>query len=182
MSVKYFAPLKGLPGIKKPAKPKPPNKPKLAQTDDPYFLSFAYRMEPGPSSKEVRDAVNLFFNLKKDYPAITLPEAIYWHLCLKYQVGFTYQAQFQGGRAQMGGAVPDFFLEDYRMVILVNGLYFHDNPAQEEKDLQLIQQMKVGTIDGMHVNGVVRISDIRIQSQQRDVLFQLSLAGIEIYP
>ena len=182
MSVKYFAPLKGLPGIAKPAKPKPPNKPKLAQTDDLYWLSFAYRVEPGPSDKSVRDIVNLFFQLKRDYPAITLPEAVFWYLCTKYQVEFVYQQDFNGGRAQLGGAVPDFWLPEVRVIILVNGLYYHDNPAQEERDLVLIQQMKMGTIDGAPINAVVRVSDIRIQSMQRDTIFQLALAGVEQYP
>lgn len=182
MSVKYFAPLKGLPGIAKPAKPKPPNKPKLAQTQDLYWLSFAYRIEPGPSDKGVRDMVNLFFDLKETYPAITLPEAICIYLCMKYQVDYVYQQEFNGGRAQLGGSVPDVWLPDYRVIILVNGLYFHDNPQQEEKDLVIIQQMKQGTIDGAPINAVVRISDIRIQSMQRDVVFQLALAGVEQYP
>lgn len=179
---RYFAPLKGLPGIRKPAKPKPPNKPKLAQTNDPYWLSFAYRITPGPSDKFVRDAVNLFFNLQKTYPAITLPEAVYWQLCLKNQVEFTYQAIFNGGRAQLNGGVPDFWLPDYRMVILIQGIYWHLQPQARERDLALIQAMKQGTIDGAPINGVVQVSDIRIQSLQRDEIFQLSLVGIEIFP
>lgn len=178
----YFKKLPGLPGIRKPAKPKPANKPKLAQVDNLYWLSFAYRVAPGPSDKSVRDIVNLFFELQKTYPAITLPEAVYYYLCTKNQVEFVYQAGFNGGRAQLSGGVPDFWLPEYRMVILIQGIYWHLQPDQRERDLALVQAMRQGTIDGQPINGVVQVSDIRIQSMQRDEIFQLSLVGIEVFP
>jgi hypothetical protein len=168
--------------LRAPAQPKPPPKPKLAQTDDPYWLSFAYRIEPGPADKSVRDIVNLLFQLKPTYPSITLPEAVFWYLCVKGGVNFVYQADFNGGRADLGGAVPDFWLEDYRIVILINGLYWHDNAAVAERDLQEVQRMSHGTIDGAPINAVVRISDMRIQSLQRAAVFALALTGVEQYP
>lgn len=182
MTGRYFKPITSIAKSNGPAKLKPPPKPKLAQTQDPYWLSFAYRLCPGPSDKEVQNIVNLFFRLKADYPAITLPEACFWYECDKHQTAFTYQQDFNGGRAQLGGGVPDFWLPQERIIILIQGLYWHERPEVKERDAVLIAQMKRGTVDGAPINGVVQVADERIQSCQRSEIFKLALAGIENYP
>ena len=78
--------------------------------------------------------------------------------------------------------MPDFWLPDYRIIILIDGLYWHDNPAAEARDAPLIMAMERGTIDGQPINAVVRISDIKIQSCARDEVFDLALVGISSFP
>jgi hypothetical protein len=158
-------------------------KPTLAQSIDPQRLSFMYRIEPGPSSKEGVDIVNLMFRLQAgDYPAITLPEVIYWYLCEKYQTAFVYQEDFAGGRKEVGGAVIDFLLPDYGVAVYVNGMFWHSKLDVAERDLAAMITVVGETVGGVKVSSAVRVSDLRLQSLERDDVFKLSVAGIENYP
>jgi hypothetical protein len=157
-------------------------KPTLAQSIDPEKLSYMYRIAPGPSSKEVVDIVNLLFRLQAgDYPAITLPEAIFYYLCEKYQVEFIYQADFLGGRNDIGGAVIDFLLPEYGVVIYINGVWWHSKPDVIERDLAATIAVVGEVIGGVKVSSAVRVSDLKLQSLERDDVFKLAVAGIEDY-
>lgn len=157
-------------------------KPVLAQMIDQERLAYMYRVEPGPSSKEVVDIVNTLFRLQRNgYPSMTLPEAIYWHLCEKHQVAFVHQADFSGGR-ELGGAVIDFLLPDFGVVVYVNGIYWHEKPDVMERDLEAMIAVIGQTVAGVKVSSAVRLSDLRLQSLEREDVFKLSLAGVERYP
>ena len=156
-------------------------KPALAQTIDPQRLSYMYRVEPGPSSKEVQDIVNLLFKLQAGgYPAMTLPEAIYWYLCEKFQVEFVYQSDFGGGR-ELGGAVIDFLLPDFGVAVYVNGVWWHSKLEVVERDLAAMIAVVGQVVAGVKISSAVRVSDLRLQSLEREDVFKLSLAGVERY-
>lgn len=158
-------------------------RPKLAQAIDPERLSFMYRVEPGPSSKEVQDIVGLLFRLQaNEFPSMTLPEAIFYYLCQKYQVEFLYQEQFSGGRKEIGGAVIDFLLPDYGVVVYVNGAWWHSKLEVVERDLAATIAVVGEVVSGVKITAAVRVSDLKLQSLERDDIFKLAVAGIESYP
>ena len=158
-------------------------KPVMRHIFDREMLSYMYRVEPGPGSKEVVEIVQRFFQLRQSiYPAMTLPEGIYYYLCEKHEVEFIYQEDFLGGRKEIGGAVFDFVLPDYGVVVYINGLFWHEKPDVKERDLAAMMMVIGETVAGVKISSAVRVSDVRIQSIERNDIFRLSLSGVEVYP
>jgi len=92
-----------------------------------------------------------------------VPEyAIFWALERAYAV-FSFQTSLLGGRLQLGGVVADFIITEPvpRLIIRVQGEYFHYEQGEERKGRDLIQK------EALHSQGY-DVIDIDAEDALRD--------------
>lgn len=65
----------------------------------------------------------------------TEPEKVIYYALKKRGIDFEFQSKMMGGRDTKGGAVVDFYIPSYGIIINVQGEYWHLNrPGTEERD------------------------------------------------
>ena len=75
----------------------------------------------------------------------TLPEYNIARTLDKMGLAYEFQTSFMGGRYIAGGAISDFYLPGYSLVITVLGTYWHSTPEVRAKDkLQSIALLSRG--------------------------------------
>jgi len=109
----------------RPAKPAKP-RPKKIKWDDEVVVH--RRGIPKPEEDLERRAV------PKSEVFGTLPERIVYKELLKRHVYFDFQSSFMGGRLELGGVVADFILPEAKVIIRIQGEYWHTGLAAEAKD------------------------------------------------
>jgi multisubunit Na+/H+ antiporter MnhB subunit len=75
----------------------------------------------------------------------TLPELAVRYELTRLGIYYEEQVPFFGGREAAGGAVTDFYIPAYALVLSVIGIYWHESPARRAQDLlQRIALFSVG--------------------------------------
>lgn len=75
--------------------------------------------------------------------------AVYWAL-LALRIPFQYQASRMGGRQVKGGLVADFEIPDRRLIIQVQGVYFHYEFGRAQQIRDVMQKAALESM-GMNV-------------------------------
>lgn len=145
---------------------------------DAQARELAYRLCNGPGDE--RSIARFHLNRKNgDRPRATLPESITaWYLN-KFREPYEEQGDIAGGRARREGAVIDFWLPIRRLVLLVHGDYWHDDPATRERDFDQKQRLLTSDIAGIPIDNVITIWESGLLSCQRETHVRNAIAGIE---
>lgn len=141
----------------------------------------AYYSLCGEQEERARLANRLARELR-NYPAITLPEAIMMQLLEDRHLAYSYQSAFDGGRQELGGLVVDFVVlqAGTAIAVLVNGDYWHSLPAQRERDLETKEQVLGQEFQGNVITHGLEIWESTLLGCNRERAVELLLVGIEV--
>lgn len=118
--------------------------------------------------------------IQSELPDATIPEAIAYYFLQTRDVIFYYQSSHLGGRAVLGGLVPDFVVATgggHGYVWLIQGDYWHGQQSVIEHDIRALRQLDDVTISGVEILDVVEIWETDIYTHYPSV-FELALDGI----
>jgi hypothetical protein len=118
--------------------------------------------------------------LMGQYPAAPLTELITYDWLRGSGIGFVYQAQLYGGRASLGGVLPDFLVEDGGQwnVFQIQGTFWHSYKVNQGQDAGEKLKMIGQTYGGRRIGRVTGVWEQRIYRNRPDVFLQ-ALAGYE---
>jgi hypothetical protein len=176
-----LTPLKGLPKLpklyglrrrKRRFHPLPLTPPKLDLVSS-EISELARRLKDETLARRV-------LRLRERFVQATIPELVVYDWLSRQGHRFWYQVEFNGGRRQLGGLVPDFVVAvgGQAMVWQVQGEYWHTLQAQKERArqvrLSLMGQIVMGNRRARKVIDLWE-SDIY---RKRPQIFQMALAGL----
>ena len=104
----------------------------------------------------------------------SMPEWIVFRWLTDHAVEFEYQAPLEGGRLTIGGAVADFILPPHRLVLRVQGEYWHYGDV-EKVAIDILQKERL-LRDGWNV---VDLRERDLQDRPNYILEQ-ALLGIDL--
>lgn len=166
--------------IRKAKKIKPPPRPRTepitADMSDKEKRAF-YNTCGEPEEK--RSIIMRFRSLLEEFPAITYPEAITYYLLEKRKIEFSFQSSLDGGRAELGGLVADFLLDNggAGLAIQVHGNYWHSKPEVRERDI-LYNELIIGRVwNGIVITQVVEVWESKLMSCDREEVIDKALLG-----
>jgi len=182
----------GVPALKRPKgigvrhRPRLPSMPKTPQVE-PVTAAMdertkrAYYALCGEETRRAEIA-NRFAKLLLEFPAMTLPEAIFYILLQEREVSFDYQSAFDGGRAELGGYVVDFVLRmgSYALAVLVNGDYWHTLPSQVLRDFATKERVTGQYFEDLLIAQTLEVWESTLLSCDRERAVDLLLIGIEV--
>lgn len=180
-----------IPKVKKPAG--------VIRTRKPKKLPAPARIKPETLTAEMNDTekrayynmcgdpeerkkiVERFTALKRDEPAMTLPEAIFYYGLEKRERKFFYQTSIEGGRTELGGMVVDFIVDmgGIGLGVLVNGDFWHSKPEQRMRDLETRLRVIGMNYQGLIITDCLEIWESVLMSCMRDEAIDALLNGIE---
>ena len=145
-----------------------------------YKYLFSSFSKKGQNHLKLEREIETHLNRKRgSRPLSTLPESIVaWYLN-KFRESYEEQGEIAGGRTRRNGVVIDFWLPIRRVVILVNGDYWHGKPEKREKDLSQRQRLVNSDIGGIKIASIVVVWESGLLSCQREQHVRNALAGIE---
>jgi len=98
---------------------------------------------------------------------MTTPERAVYNALLKLQIPFEFQSKLMGGREVKGGAIADFYLSDYGLVISVIGEYFHyGRPDVEARDMMQNISLSTQGINTIYIDAEDALRDARYYVEQ----------------
>jgi hypothetical protein len=122
--------------------------------------------------------------LQLEYPSGTVPELVTmdWLQASKYK--FIFQGMLYGGRAAIGGLVPDFVVDTGAMDGMawqIQGDYWHSKRSVEKQFRDNADNMRLlgQTVGGIRIGKVIPIFESDIYNRRTQV-FQYALAGLSL--
>lgn len=147
------------------------------QVVDSRVREIARRFTDFPDAERV--AAGAIEITKREQDA-TIPEAIAYYYLENRDVVFYYQSSHMGGRAVLGGLVPDFVVASgggSGYVWLIQGNYWHGQNEVVQHDLRALRALNNVTISGVEILDVVEIWEDDIYMFYPSV-FDLAMDGI----
>lgn len=116
-----------------------------------------------------------------NYPAASIPELVTLDWLRARNYPFTFQAALWGGRATLGGSVPDFVIDvgGGAVVWRVQGEYWHTRPGKRARDATEAAMMLGQQFEGRRITAVVDLWENDIYDRRPDIyLYGLSGVGL----
>lgn len=111
----------------------------------------------------------------------TIPELVVYDWLTENHISFSFQAFVYGGRNKRGGVVPDFLVwpGGRGMAWFIDTNYWHSLPEKQASDAADRLRILGAVIEGIRIEKVVTLWEDNVY-QQRPIVFQLALAGVEL--
>jgi hypothetical protein len=122
--------------------------------------------------------------LQQEYPNGTVPELCCMDWLQTSKHTFIYQGMLYGGRAAMGGLVPDFVVDVGAldgMAWQIQGDYWHGQRSVEKQFRDQADNMRLlgQIVGGIRIGKVLGLWESDIYSR-RELVFQYALAGLSL--
>lgn len=128
----------------------PPRRRALIPVFGASRLRFAKSLNYARIKREVLGAINKLDSVQRAMipEGATLPEIMIAYALIQMGISFQAQNVYSGGRLRLGGAIVDFivYLGSTRLVIRVQGDYWHSLPGRVQKDAVSLLRLRARRI------------------------------------
>lgn len=114
---------------------------------------------------------------KAEYELLTEPEKVVNNWLTKWKLPFRREVSFFGGRIELGGTYVDFLLDEQRIALRVQGVYWHTGVIPQASDIIRRERLDA---QGYTVVDIWESSIVDVTQSQVDYVMRLAIEGTEI--